>query len=61
MSTQSFKVGIIGSGIVGQTLAKAFIAEGHTVTLGTRDILKPALVSFQSATPGLLLGNFEIW
>ena len=59
MSTQSFKVGIIGSGIVGQTLAKAFIAEGHTVTLGTRDILKPALVSFQSATPGLLLGNFE--
>jgi predicted dinucleotide-binding enzyme len=34
------KIGIIGSGMVGQTLAKAFVQEGHDVMLGTRDISK---------------------
>jgi predicted dinucleotide-binding enzyme len=31
------KVGIIGSGGVGQTLAAGFVAKGHDVVLGTRD------------------------
>ena len=31
----SRKVGIIGSGIVGQTLANGFIKHGYAVTIGT--------------------------
>ena len=34
------KVGIIGSGDVGQALAEGFIKHGHEVTLGTRDPAK---------------------
>jgi predicted dinucleotide-binding enzyme len=36
------KIGIIGSGIVAQTLAAGFLAHGHEVTLGTRDAGKLA-------------------
>ena len=36
------KVGIIGSGVVGQTLAKAFKSEGYEVMLGTRNTSKEA-------------------
>jgi 8-hydroxy-5-deazaflavin:NADPH oxidoreductase len=31
------KVGIIGSGVVGQTLAAGFVKHGHQVEIGTRD------------------------
>lgn len=31
------KVGVLGSGIVAQTLAGGFIKHGHAVTIGTRD------------------------
>jgi len=31
------KIGILGSGIVAQTLAAGFVKHGHTVVLGTRD------------------------
>ena len=41
------KIGIIGSGVVGQTLAKAFLAEGYTVQLGTRNTLKEELIKFK--------------
>ena len=34
------KVGIIGSGAVGQTLGNAFLQEGHEVMLGTRNVGK---------------------
>jgi 8-hydroxy-5-deazaflavin:NADPH oxidoreductase len=40
------KIGIIGSGIVGQVLAKAFKDEGYEVTLGTRDPSKEELKKF---------------
>lgn len=52
------KIGIIGSGIVGQTLAKAFIAEGHTVQLGTRDIAKEELIKFRTENPKVRIGTF---
>ena len=29
------KIGIIGSGVVGQTLANGFVAHGYEVTIGT--------------------------
>src|SRR3989344_3859408 len=34
------KIGILGSGIVGQTLANSFIKHGYKVMLGTRDSSK---------------------
>ena len=34
------KVGIIGSGVVGQTLAAGFVKHGHQVEIGTRDPAK---------------------
>jgi hypothetical protein len=44
------KIGIIGSGVVAQTLAAGFIKHGHQVTLGTRDVSK--LADFAVKTPG---------
>ena len=44
------KVGIIGSGAVGQTLARAFKNEGYEVILGTRDPLKEDVVKFNTET-----------
>jgi predicted dinucleotide-binding enzyme len=52
------KIGIIGSGIVGQTLAKAFISEGHTVQLGTRNIAKEELTKFRTENPKIRIGTF---
>ena len=34
------KVGVIGSGVVGQTLAAGFLKHGHEVAIGTRDPAK---------------------
>jgi predicted dinucleotide-binding enzyme len=53
------KIGIIGSGIVGQVLAKAFLSEGYTVTLGTRDPGKEDLLKFREANPGITIAHFS--
>lgn len=37
------RIGILGSGNVGQQLSRAFIGEGHDVKLGTREPAKPEL------------------
>ena len=52
------KIGIIGSGQVGQILAKAFNSEGHEVTLGTRDTSKEDVVKFNKET-GIAIADFE--
>ena len=52
------KIGIIGSGIVGQTLAKAFISEGHSVMLGTRNTAKEEVVKFKEVNAAIAVGNF---
>lgn len=52
------KVGIIGSGEVGQTLAKAFTAEGHSTILGTRDPNKKELKDFISSNPRIKVDTF---
>ncbi len=49
------KIGIIGSGIVAQTLAAGFIRHGHAVTLGTRDAAK--LADFAAKTPGVRIAS----
>lgn len=53
------KTGIIGSGIVGQVLAKAFLKEGHEVQLGTGHVSKPEMVKFKTDNPGISVGSFE--
>ncbi len=52
------KIGIIGSGIVGQVLGKAFLAEGHEVTMGTRNINKEEVVKWKSENPTGAIGSF---
>jgi len=52
------KIGIIGSGQVGQVLAKGFKNEGHDVVLGTRNTSKPEVVKFKEET-GIASGTFE--
>jgi 8-hydroxy-5-deazaflavin:NADPH oxidoreductase len=48
-------IGIIGSGTVGQQLAKDLIAHGHHVTIGTRDASK--LSEFSVQNPAVKLGS----
>ena len=49
------KIGIIGSGVVAQTLAAGFVRHGHAVTLGTRDPGK--LAAFAAKTPGVRIAS----
>jgi 8-hydroxy-5-deazaflavin:NADPH oxidoreductase len=53
------KIGIIGSGIVGQVLGKAFLSEGHEVMLGTRNISKEEVVKWKKENSRGKIGNFE--
>ena len=45
------KVGVIGSGVVGQTLAAGFVKHGHEVAVGTRDPAK--LKDWSAKNPGV--------
>ncbi|QIP15817.1 NAD(P)-binding domain-containing protein [Spirosoma aureum] len=49
------KVGVIGSGTVGQSLAKAFVSEGHDVILGTRNPNKEDIVTLKNENPSLTI------
>jgi 8-hydroxy-5-deazaflavin:NADPH oxidoreductase len=50
------KVGIIGSGVVAQSLGDGFVKYGHEVMLGTRDATK--LAEWQARNPGAMIGSF---
>jgi len=52
------KIGIIGSGPVGQVLARGFKNEGYSVMLGTRNTSKEEVVKFNKET-GIAIGTFE--
>jgi predicted dinucleotide-binding enzyme len=52
------KIGIIGSGIVGQTLANGFIKYGYQVMIGTRDLSKLTDWKKQAGTNGSI-GTFS--
>jgi 8-hydroxy-5-deazaflavin:NADPH oxidoreductase len=52
------KIGIIGSGQVGQVLASAFLKEGHPVMLGTRDITKEEVVKWKTENSSGQTGTF---
>lgn len=50
-------IGIIGSGIVAQTLGAGFLTHGHAVRLGTRDAGK--LADWLAKNPGARAGSFS--
>ncbi|HEY0433428.1 MAG TPA: NAD(P)-binding domain-containing protein [Chitinophagaceae bacterium] len=52
------KIGILGSGEVGQTLASAFLAEGHDVMLGTRNTDKPEVQQWKAKNKNGAAGTF---
>ena len=52
------KIGIIGSGVVGRVLASAFLKEGHTVTLGTRNTAKAEVAKWKAENPSGNIGTF---
>jgi hypothetical protein len=49
------KIGVLGSGVVGQTLAAGFLKHGHEVMVGTRDTSKLKVWAGQNA--GAKLGS----
>lgn len=51
------KVGIIGSGVVGTTLASGFLGHGHQAMVGTRDPAK--LDAWVARNPGAAVGSFD--
>ncbi len=53
------KIGIIGSGIVGRVLGKAFLSEGYDVMLGTRNTSKDEVVKWKNENPKGKTGTFE--
>jgi predicted dinucleotide-binding enzyme len=53
------KVGIIGSGAVGQTLGTAFLKEGYKVLLGTRNPAKEEVTQWQKDNPSGTTGSFS--
>ncbi len=53
------KIGIIGSGVVGQALAIGFLNESNEVMLGSRDSSKPELVQWHGNNPSGQIGNFK--
>jgi len=53
------KVGILGSGTVGKTLAGGFLKHGHEAMLGTRDPGKPDVQQWVRETAGARAGTFE--
>ena len=50
------KIGIIGSGVVAQTLGAGFLKHGHEVELGTRDPAK--LKEWGARHTGARVGSF---
>lgn len=52
------KIGVLGSGVVGQTLASGFLQHGHAVMIGTREPGGDALKKWQQDNPKGAVGTF---
>jgi predicted dinucleotide-binding enzyme len=52
------KIGILGSVMVGKTLATAFLKESHAVMMGTRDTSKADVMEWKSRNPSARTGSF---
>ena len=57
MNTKKMKIGILGSGIVGQTLASGFIKEGYDTMIGTQHPEK--LKEWSERTNKAKIGSFD--
>lgn len=57
MTLQKMKIGILGSGVVGKTLASGFLAGGHEAMVGTDHAEK--LSDWLKENAGAKTGNFE--
>jgi 8-hydroxy-5-deazaflavin:NADPH oxidoreductase len=55
--TQPLKIGVLGSGPAGQTLATGFLEKGHPVMIGSRDSAK-LRGWLRHAGPGAQVGTF---
>ena len=51
-------VGVLGSGVVGQTLAEGFSKHGYQVFIGTRDTKAEDFVAWAAKHPGVKTGTF---
>jgi 8-hydroxy-5-deazaflavin:NADPH oxidoreductase len=56
---RNMKVGILGSGIVGQVLAGGLLKHGHQVMLGTRDPQKSEVQKWSKENPAAKVGTFQ--
>ena len=52
-------IGVLGSGVVGRTLAEGFLKHGYDVMLGTRDPARGEVPSWLAANPGARAGTFR--
>ena len=57
--SEFMKIGVLGSGNVGKTLAAGLLKHGHHAMLGTRDPRKPEVEQWLQSTPGATAGTFE--
>jgi len=53
------RIGVLGSGSVGQVLGAGFLKHGHEAMLGTRDPKKKEVQDWVRETPGARAGTFE--
>jgi predicted dinucleotide-binding enzyme len=53
------KIGVLGSGVVGQVLGAGFLKHGHEAMLGTRDPQKKEVQDWVRATAGAQAGTFD--
>jgi len=53
------RVGVLGSGVVGENLAAGFLKHGYQVFVGTRDPKDESLTSWAAKTPGVKTGTFS--
>jgi 8-hydroxy-5-deazaflavin:NADPH oxidoreductase len=53
------KIGILGSGIVGQTLGAGLLKYGHQVKLGTRTLNSDEIAKWLKSAPGATAGSFS--
>ena len=54
------KIAILGSGAVGQALARGWPRHGHEVRIGTRDGSKPELAEFTTGQPNEVAGWADV-
>lgn len=58
MYNRNLKVGVLGSGVVGQVLAKAFLDEGNQVMLGSRNTTKDQMLQWKQDNPKGNIGTY---